>query len=362
MKTILFSFLIFLFFYGCSNDNLVNTNNFNSPPAQQNEFDLIGFEGKSIFTFEVNPINPNYIIVSTKSPRGLYLTSNFGRNWTLIDSNIVTTAMKYSLNNPETIYLCNVRDVSNHYYGLVYKSTNYGRSFSGLDSSLRTWPMARPLKIEIDPLNTEIFYLHLGSYIPTDPADIIISRNGGKNINHLSSASNSYSQLQVQDILDICVNPKRTGSIFTIGSPIYNDPKILYSTDFGENWAINDFTLSSFMKKISCFDEIIVIGGNNSLAISIDNGKNFSIVSTSNFEYTFLNEILVTNDKKIFISLMPGINSKNTLIYLSDDKGQSWKKLSNDTDYKYNLRYDSNNRFLYMIKEGNNSGLYRFKL
>ncbi len=97
MKTILFSFLIFLFFYGCSNDNLVNTNNFNSPPAQQNEFDLIGFEGKSIFTFEVNPINPNYIIVSTKSPRGLYLTSNFGRNWTLIDSNIVTTAMKYSL-------------------------------------------------------------------------------------------------------------------------------------------------------------------------------------------------------------------------------------------------------------------------
>ncbi len=59
---------------------------------------------------------------------------------------------------------------------------------------------------------------------------------------------------------------------------------------------------------------------------------------------------------------MPGINSKNTLIYLSDDKGQSWKKLSNDTDYKYNLRYDSNNRFLYMIKEGDNSGLYRFKL
>jgi len=144
--------------------------------------------------------------------RRIHFTSNYGQSWNLVNDELCFSALKFSYSNPEMLYLGNVPSCSNNYINaLVFRSNDYGKNFIKLDSTLRTWPIPKPFKIEIDPSNPEVFYVHLGTLIPNESRDIIISKNGGKSINHLFEMSNDYNQSNVQDILDIYTNPTLPG-------------------------------------------------------------------------------------------------------------------------------------------------------
>lgn len=365
MKTLRFLLVFSILIAGCNSDKSLEPMEKKieiAPPTQNAEFDLIGFENQNIQTFELNLTKPNYLIVSTQNPRGIYLTSNYGKSWNLVNDELCVSALKFSYSNPEILILGNVPSCSKNYINaLVFKSNNYGNSFIKLDSTLRTWPMPKPLKIEVDPYNPEIFYVHLGTLIPNESRDIIISNNGGKNINHLFEMSSDYNQTDVQDVLDICVNSTLSGSFLTLGLLGDGKTKLLISTNYGMNWTVREIISNSFAKKIASNSNLITIIGNDFLMISNDFGKTFTTINNLNFEYSYFDEVMVTRDNKIFLTNQD-FNTKKTLIYYSSDLGKTWKKLSSNEEYKYNLRYDDKNGFLYMIKQGEKSGLFRYKL
>ncbi len=290
---------------------------------------------------------------------GFFLSSDYGRNWIPVDKGEMSTpiTIKYSYKNN------GIAIVGSAYYlqprKLFFISTDYGRKFYLMDTTLNVWPQPMPRKVELDPQNSEVVYFLLGDEEITETREIVVSYDGGKTLRYLYDESNSYLE-NVSSLHDISTDGKTSGVIMAVGFSYDNHGYLFISNDFGENWSKKKVMDMLEPYRVACYDNIILVHDVNNLALSLDGGKSFSAVDKNQFQYKSFSGILVTSDKKLIVAVNEG---QKTLLYYSNDLGNTWKLLSSDNDAKsYSICYDSMNKFVYVVKNKDNMGFYRLKI
>jgi hypothetical protein len=99
------------------------------------------------------------------------------------------------------------------------------------------------------------------------------------------------------------------------------------------------------------------------LFISSDYGLTFRKIDDSSIDFSQVNDLLITPENYIVFTAKLKSDPYKSVIYISKDQGQSFQQLvGNDYDSKTFLAYDSKNKFLYVVKNEQNKGLYRIKL
>ncbi len=188
----------------------------------------LNFYTSSGNVFAFNPANRNEIFV-TGSNR-IYRTLNRGDNWTQIatipdfPTNSISNA--FIISPKDTNIFLVAMDSSFTDVGKVFRSTNYGQTWSSVFSSRRN---SDGCPIEMDPNHPDTVY-----YAPSD-SFLYRSTNFG----------NTWSQVGTKRFDDICIVEVLEGNSNIILTGDASSHGTLYrSSDYGSNWTNVNDTLS----------------------------------------------------------------------------------------------------------------------
>lgn len=400
MRTLFIIFIIsnVFIFNACKENELLEPNNGLEPkvPLQINKIDLVGFSNQNIYRIEVNPREPWNIFVSANDGFNdkLYITNDYGKSWKISFDSIGTACFKWHPTIANVAFVAKTAPLSqkqrnNLVYDnpLLFKTTNKGISWFPSDNGIGRLFDDNISSIKFDFYDPQKIFLNATHHNLGMPGDITgwgycyISTDGGNSFsdNVYYNLKNSQAIGPISYLTDIDINNKIPNLVF---GTIYNldGYELAISSDFGINWFgknIEDGDV--YFDKISTYNNLIILRGgyfrntlwlkpwelttnSNYLYISRDLGNTFVKVDRTSLDYSKVNDFLITPDETIIISCNLNSDPYKSALYLSKDKGITWQLLSEDYDSKTLISYDSNNKFLYFVKDKDNRGLYRIKL
>jgi hypothetical protein len=210
------------------------------------------------------------------------------------------------------------------------------------------------------------------------------SMNGG--LYFTLDIDNKLYEGKIYSLEDIANNNILTNVIFVCASDYDSRsnktmPIFAFSSDGGMNWSykILDSVSNLYASMIYSYNNLIVLLSgklhepdfnsykyftkNPVLFISSDYGVTFRKLDDSSIDFSQVNDLLITPENYIVFTAKLKSDPYKSVIYISKDQGQSFQQLvGNDYDSKTFLAYDSKNKFLYVVKNEQNKGLYRIKL
>ena len=218
---------------------------------------------------------------------GIWKTTDAGATWTNLTAsmpNLATTSLAISKSQPDVIYA----GTGEGFFGIgmvkgdgIFKSTDHGNSWTLLTSTTN---------------NRDFYFINRIIVSPTDPNIVIIATNTGilKSTDGGVSWRKTYnSVLRIQDIE---ADPTDFNTLYA-GE---NTNGVIKSTDMGENWLLSSTGIGG-VKRVE-------------LAVS------------------------PVNNSKIFASMETDQNE--THVYMSIDKGASWKKFKSSSSAFVNYLHE----------------------
>lgn len=207
---------------------------------------------------------------------GIWKTTDAGKNWTNLTPNLpnlATTTIALAQSNPSILYA----GTGEGFYGIgmvrgdgIFKSTDHGVSWQLLQSTSK---------------NADFYYINKILVSPADPNIVVVATNTGilKSVNGGISWTKTYrSILRVEDM-------EADPTDFSILYAGENSYGVVKSTDGGDHWAVSSSGIGSCQRV--------------ELAVS------------------------PVNPSKVFACMEA--DSNKTRVYISADKGASWKRFSN---------------------------------
>lgn len=387
MRKILFIIFVPIFFLGCQKDEVITPDESGlKPPQQKNEIDLIGFAGHDIKAIAVNVKEPNNILISTAKPgKRIYISSNYGLSWSIAKDSFYSLCLSFDLHKPSNIYIAHNSDRS---YALIppllLKSNDYGQTWVSADSGILVGAGERHITtISMDYFNQNFIYLVATANFNIQPSSsfayfsqTFISTNGGVSFSQ-DIDINILNSIGWVFVGDFATSNLKTGTIYAAIIGDNNNYDIAESSDFGVSWTaknIIDNWYSDFIRVYNNFvilkvtdyprlNKELIYKYKGKILLSKDFGNSFTILDTNLIDYSDVNDMLITPEGYIIFTATLNSDPSKSTIYISKDGGISWQNLvNNDFDSKTLLAYDSKNKFLYVVKDRVNKGLYRIKL
>lgn len=295
--------------------------------------------------------------------RGLIFTTNYGSNWSYLNSGLGTYEMSSLTSNGSVIYCGGGRTP------YVYKSTNYGANWLQL-GRVTNFDYINSLVFKDDFALAGLFY-----------SGIFKSTNEG--LNWFSTYSGNPGSILSLSFIN-------SSNIFA-GT---QDSGLYKSNDVGSTWSRVKCEISEY------FIYVIIQNGNNLFAgtshgiyVSQNNGTNWTIVNSDSVNYINLNIISdnsnlysCSNETGIFVSNNGGLNwtprnsglpSNNVMnigksgkyllatvfghgFYFSVDNGITWEQYNTGIFLNpFGYTYTFNNNFIFSTSY---FGIYRLKL
>ncbi|NPV10991.1 MAG: hypothetical protein HPY57_04285 [Ignavibacteria bacterium] len=378
--------LIIISFLGCNSETPVQEGNvFPNPPAQKGEIDLVGFSGQFIEAVAVNPQQPWNIIVSAGSPiRKVFVSRDYGNNWNVTLDSIRSRCIVWDHKNPSVAYLAKNAGMifENFLSPFLLKTNDYGKSWTGIDSNI--YLMDKHITtIAIDYFDPNYIYLvatankyDMPSGLAAD-GRLYSSSNGGRSFTDSIDLSMYYSFGDYVLVQDFATSNLYSGVLFAAIISDFDDNDLAISSDFGNTWVAKNIVDNWYSDLIRIYNEMVVLKviniplankdfdfiiDSSRVLISSDFGLSFKMVDPNTLDYSKVNDLLLTPEGYIVFTAHLKSDPSKCVIYISRDRGQTWSKLTSDTDRKTFLAYDFKNKFLYFVKNKENKGLYRIKL
>ncbi|MGJ3235446.1 T9SS type A sorting domain-containing protein [Marivirga sp.] len=229
--------------------------------------------------------NSNCTWIAGAASGGIWKTTDCGESWENLSPdlpNLSTNSIAQSQSNPNVIYVGTGEVFAGNTSFVrgngIYKSTDRGESWELLTSTISNNDYLSVNRIAVDPANEDIVVIATNT-------GVFKSTDGGQSWNKKYTPSNNGS------VQDLQVDPND----FNIQYAGVNSLGIIKSTNGGETWSVSSSGIAE--------------GVRYEIAVAPSNPE---IVYTSTF------------------------SGSNTLLYLSEDKGQKWI-LVDDPNYNTNF-------------------------
>ncbi len=178
----------------------------------------------------INPGDPNYAYVYTTA--GFQFSIDGGYNYTVTGKWTQSAFPGYPGNSqliavdrqsPSTVYTVVQTDSSTGVQGGVYKSINYGQTWTR-----QSWPITKPVMVALDPTNADNIFVGQAN------GDLQVSHNGGKN---WTAEPVGVIGSLVMVPVTLAVNPA-TPNVVLVGlsGPPASEGGVLRSTDGGNTF------------------------------------------------------------------------------------------------------------------------------
>lgn len=306
--------------------------------------------------------NDNNIFAGSNAGTGVYFSSDSGRTWATRNTGLMNTFIKKLILDSDTIYASTENG--------LYRSDNLGKNWYQLGPEVATGP-------------TVLFYINKNRMIIVNNNNLLISNDYGKN--WVNKGIIEYN-VHIQNI-----------SIFDDELFASTDKGIFLSKNWGESWTevFSEMLLNS-EKILTIYKNHFLLYSNNMLFRSVDSGTNWQIatlglqsgvitflhfakeqayVSTELYGFHYSDDNCKTWKKNQVLTIPingevisvnnDGDNIYATLfsqgIYLSTDKGQTWKERNNGLPYfssVTNLTVENHIIYGIVTKEHTTYGVY----
>jgi len=364
LKILLF-FILIIHFSSCKKESPVETNSqVPQPPVQINEYDLVGLEGWSIKDFKVNQSEPWRMLVNaeriiTDLERSTFLTSDYGKTWFKVLTNLPVFSLEWDPNEPNIAYnsfSIQTKELGDKfkYPTFLVKSSDYGQSWIPADSMIPPYGLYIR-SLGIDPKNNKNLFAGISAQPPYISGDLYYSTNSGLTW----QIKNGMEKYNLGPVLDIAISSKMP-QIYMIA---HTGGKPLKSLDNGSSWnIINNIPQSTASKfSISSTSKAVMSISHPDLVISKDFGENFGPVNFYPINNSTIKDIKISSSDIFFCTIKRKTNDTSN-VCISKDEGLTWSILGTDIDNKTLLDFDPKNNFLYVVMDGVKKGLYRYQL
>jgi photosystem II stability/assembly factor-like uncharacterized protein len=211
------------------------------------------------------PSNPDVVYLATLE-NGMFRTADFGESWERLASlsNPYLSACAVDSANPDVVYTLASYDNDPQFPGILFKSTDGGKSFITTGASLPTIYAATA--VAVAPINPQTIYVAdlFDDYSPMGA--LYVSSDGGLNFRALSNAPPP---------LGVYPHPTEDGTLLVISG----SRGLFSSADGGETFGQIGIGLPEFIESLA-FDptdssRMYVAAGTNGVFRSVDRGFTF---------------------------------------------------------------------------------------
>lgn len=187
-------------------------------------------QGRTISRLLINPTHPDTVFAGTSI--GIYRSMDAGATWTSVSGLSGIKDMEFKPNDASVVYACNSQ---------LYKSTNYGGTFTHITSGLPA--TTGRMSIAVTPANASYVYIiaaktddsFQGLYRSTDIGVTFTTRSTSPNLLGWNSNGGDLGVGQGWYDLAIDASPTNVDQIFIGGINIWK------STNGGTSWTISNY-------------------------------------------------------------------------------------------------------------------------
>lgn len=286
-------------------------------PAAGNPWLPIGPFGGDISDMAVNPVYPEKVFAAGGVP---YVSEDGGAHWTILTT--LSAISSGSVNSIESTNNGIMIATGPATFAKIFRSADGGTTWAS-----RTIPVnSTGLCVAVDPQDTNTIYVGLASNLSASSNKVIVkSNNGGLNW----TAIDMTSTLPVgYGVIDICVDPSNSQTIFAIGRSGISDAAVVASFDGGHTWEVRTNNLP-FGKPYNMIriagQKVLLAGGqlfgsqNVGVYQSTDWGLNWTNIS-ADFPNKVSNALLInpSDTNRIYVG------TEGDGIYSTSDGGSTW--------------------------------------
>lgn len=301
------------------------------------------------------------VLYAVSNSFGLYKTTDYGQNWTLINSDISSKSDwkldMFAINPLNSNVLYAIAD------SYLVKSDDGGENWSNLVSTCNTF-----VSIEIDPINPDIIYvgdvyngilkstdggitwnysnngltyslMETITLNPTDPNILYVGGTGGDHDGGFYKSADGgqnwvalNQDFTCKEIQAIAVNPVNKNIIW-VGT--YKDG-LFKSTNGGESWQFVDIGISGTIKSIKNIlidpinSDVIYVTHKSDLYKTIDGGLNWFIVSSIPDAGSTIKQLEISPINLSTLYVSAG-GAWSAALYKSTDGGETWTEILNSS-------------------------------
>jgi hypothetical protein len=260
----------------------------------------IGPFGGTVRTIVIDPTNTQTVYAGTQD-NGIYKSINGGASWTSIGKGVLSTlimAIAIDPSNSQTLYT--------NGFGVVYKSTDGGTTWSGLPIGVST----SVYSIAVDHANSQIVYAGANN-------GIFKTIDGGKSwVSIYNKINTAFLPLSVDQSNSKIIYAGATYSNGSTGSGLYK------SIDGGVTWAANAGVSNTIINSLAIDptdSRIVYVGTANGIFKSTNGGTDWASINSTAGGTIVIDP---SDHQKIYVAVFEKVIKSN-------DGGGTWTSVYN---------------------------------